>query len=67
MEKKVKDYSILGIMCFFISGFLIFAWIPFMLWEIEKAPIVIEPFIQISGLIGGMSFGLLALGIKLIK
>jgi len=62
-----KDYSILGIMCFFISGFLLLAWISYLLWEIDKAPIVIEPFVQFSGLIGGIAFALLAVGIRLIK
>ncbi|MCP8304602.1 MAG: hypothetical protein H3Z50_03910 [archaeon] len=66
VKKEGKDYSILGIMCFFISGFLLLAWILYMLWEIEKAPIIIELFMQFSGFVGGIAFALLAVGTRLI-
>jgi len=66
VKKESKYYSILGIICFFISGFLLFAWIPYMLWEIDKAPIIIELFMQFSGLVGAIAFTLLAVGIILI-
>jgi len=66
VEKEGKDYGVLGIVCFFISGFLLLAWIPYMLWEINKAPIVIELFMQFSGLVGAIAFALLAVGIRLV-
>jgi len=66
VKKEGKDHSILGIICFFISGFLFFAWMPYMLWEIDKAPIVIEMFVQFSGLVGAIAFAFLAVGITLI-
>jgi len=37
-----------------------------MLWEIDKAPIIIELFMQFSGLVGAIAFTLLAVGIILI-
>ncbi|MGQ9718909.1 MAG: hypothetical protein ACUVWK_03585 [Nitrososphaerales archaeon] len=66
IKKEASYHSILGVVCFFISVVLLLAWIPYMLWEINKAPIIIELFMQFSGLVGAITFALLAIGIRLI-
>jgi hypothetical protein len=58
--------SIIGIFCFALGGFVFSAWTTFAVWEILKAPIIVELLASTSGLIGFAAFALMAIGIKLI-
>ena len=66
MKKANLDNTFWGISCFFVAGFILFLWIPFMEWEITYVRITIEAFMLFSGAIGALDFILLGLGIKLI-
>jgi hypothetical protein len=65
-RKAHNDYSVLGIFCFILGGYVISIWATFLVWEILKAPIDIGIFATYWGLVGALGFGIVGLGTRLI-
>jgi hypothetical protein len=58
--------SSIGVLLFAISGFILSAWATYAIWEILKAPIIIELLAVTSGAVGALTFALIAIGIRLV-